>query len=173
MKEILSQEEKAKIISRGYVGDCVYKAFMDQSDWMHDYYVKMVKKDYRAFELNDGIQIALNLHQPKIQNTIYYNDECEGPDVNQNNFINYNIKFIDKFNPQQQYSIFKEKEHYYIVKPGSNHWHSEKIRDLTPKEKEEINNVYLENIEKFKKRLITYWKKYNDKIDTYGYWANR
>lgn len=46
-------------------------------------------------------------------------------------------------------------------------------RDLTTEEVKELDEIMATIKAKYLKRLETYYKRYNDKITTYGYWANR
>lgn len=49
----------------------------------------------------------------------------------------------------------------------------EKRRYLTPEELDQLMDVYDQLKANYIKRLDAYWKRYGDKVHSYGYWANR
>lgn len=47
------------------------------------------------------------------------------------------------------------------------------VRYLTDEEQSEVINAYWSMEEDYKKRLVSYYKRYGEKVTTSGYWANR
>lgn len=158
---------------------------------------KYIVNTYDFYKTQDGLIIELQkTNKIAIDKTMWYDDETEGPDVNEKNFINYNNSNMPGRNLQ---AYLEEKEnlqkngcasgrydykgiyfvaHYYnnddIVSCG---WVDEKDkyfkRYLTLEEQEDYIKIMRERKEQYIERLKKYFKRYNKNITTYGYWANR
>ena len=118
--------------------------------------------------------------KPAIKKTMWYDDEQENPGKGFDRFVDYNFTNVR--------NVLGDNKTYYFGKnyyrqTGNNlvnirsfeHW-QEPDKDLTPMteaEKVKINEAITEVRADFMKRLKTYYKKYNDKIRSSGYWVNR
>lgn len=123
--------------------------------------------------------------KPMIHKEIYYNDEYEAPEVNFETFLNYNKRnmpneyklegrtwdYSGKLTIIPQYS--GDKTNFRLCGLTYNEKDSDKAMEVTPEILEVINQAIREVQEDYKKRLATYWKRYNKNIHAYGYWANR
>lgn len=121
---------------------------------------------------------------PSIKSTIYYNDECKSPKVNIYNFMKYNLSFNKKDKYKKEAFKYGEYMRLYIYK-ASNYYtinylfgtescleEADKI-EVTDELLKEINKVISKSNKRYCKRLRSYYKRYGDKVSTYGYWANR
>lgn len=124
----------------------------------------------------DDYLITIDSNKPKIDNTLYYDDELEGPKKDYINFEEYNINL--NLNNQILISakhLFKNKNNdkAYISSNWQHHELNDYIRELTEEEKEDLNYIYQILEADYKKRLANYWKKYESKVTTHGYWRDR
>ncbi len=113
---------------------------------------------------------------------MYYDDEFESPEINFDTFVRYNETNRPKLIKIERYawgSLFKpyiQTSNYEIGRLTEVQVESHNENDpmfVTEDELEIINQAIKEVQEHFDKRLKTYWKKYSDKITTYGYWRDR
>ena len=150
--------------------------YLDVNDRSHEYTVNMIRKDYVVIEFDDGYEVAIELRQPSIDRTMWYDDETEAPERNFENFKEYNLCKVRTFNPEEVWYIARNLS-YYVITPLRDVYRRyeehEIKRALTKEEKEFIAKLYDDYRNKFIKRLETYYKKYKDKIRASGYWANR
>lgn len=145
-------------------------------------------KTNNYYETEHGDIIEVRHRLPSIRNTMFYDDEYDAPEVSFKNFESYNMNsWLQEFAPfETEYYPFNEKyvaalkficDHVYSAcYLNVEGWrHSFKDGDilLTQEEIDILNAEIEKNKEDYKKRLRTYWKKYQDKVTTYGYWANR
>lgn len=154
---------------------------------------KYLQGDFIYYELENGGIIHLK-KKCSIDNTIYYDDETEAPNVTENFFIHYNMKnfyseyheIIQEYECTPPYLIYNYCNNKDIVAVCSYKniadyekqlkWAKNKdlfVRFMTKEEQEEYKQI-IENVKnKYIERLKKYYKRYNNKITTYGYWANR
>lgn len=138
---------------------------------------KYVKIDNKFIDVCDK--------KPTINKTLYYNDEFEAPEINFETFLAYN-----KSNMPTEYKLENrrfgeinplliipqyhgDKSNFKLCGLTYIESDSDRAEEVTPEMLEVINEAIREVREDYKKRLKNYWKRYNDKIYTYGYWANR
>lgn len=149
--------------------------------------------DYNAktnnyYETEHGDVIELGRRLPSIDSTMYYNDEFDAPEIAFKNFESYNLESqSQEFAPlKPEFFAFGNKQaatlnficdHAYKACHLSVEGPRQAFKDgdilLTEAEIALLNTEIEKNKEEYKKRLRTYWKKYQDKVTTYGYWANR
>ena len=145
-------------------------------------------KTYNYYETENGDIIKLRDRLPSIESTMYYNDEYDAPEIAYKNFEEYNLNSqSQEFAPlKPEFFAFSRKhaaalsficDHAYSAGHLSIDGPRQAFKDgdiLLSQEEIDILNAEIEkNKEDYKKRLRTYWKKYQDKVTTYGYWANR
>lgn len=180
--EVLEEDERNKIIDSFYGRDG-YVQQTKERDYKHykDYFLE----GYRVFKTQDGLEFAIETRKPSIERTMYYDDEHEAPSKSYESWERYNLFYnfkertdydgnvIPKFT--KEHCIYKNKEYGFlsIIPEGYEYFTDEKVRRLTQEEIDDLNAMVQEQREKYIKRLKAYYKKYSDKITTYGYWANR
>ena len=131
------------------------------------------------------------LHKPSINSTIYYADQEYGthkmakdPGTGWNVFHNYNIRlnspkhWIETIESgEQEVTIHDQYENSEGLKGWTTKRWSEEPRNNGRVATEEEKQVILEGLkielEKYEKRLKTYFKRYSSKISTSSYWAER
>lgn len=171
-----------------------------KSEYWKKYYQQQAKQNY-YYQFNDNL--AIEFERSSIDRTMYYNDEYEAPSTALESFINYNFShnFKDKgiaswiemetdlretgcclgshskmwlaqyYNDNRKLLTLRTtREYQEYCEP-----HESKVfvRYLTDEETKEILKAYEQIKQDYDKRLRTYYKRYHDKITTYGYWANR
>ncbi len=143
---------------------------------------------YNYYETENGDVIEVRRRLPSIRNTMLYDDEHDEPKVAFKNFESYNLKsHLPEFAPftteihdlRHKYVAalkFLRDNVYSACYLSPDGWR-EPFKDgdilLTEAEIDILNAEIEKNKEAYKKRLRTYWKKYQEKVTTYGYWANR
>lgn len=153
---------------------------------------------YDFYKTKDGLIFELEkVKKISIDKTFYYDDEFEAPEITEKNFIQYNMK-NDLARGLENYLEEKEKlvKHgcasgkydyrniYFITQYYNNNnivnfnWFDGKDeryfkRYLTNEEENDFIKLMFERKNQYIERLKKYFKKYNSKITTYGYWANR
>lgn len=146
--------------------------------------------------LENGYLIIID--KPSIHSTMYYDDEYEAPSTKIDSFINYNLfrSYFDTFNKwikdnedykkigccsgRLMHKVAISKCFQYTFSPKV-HWYAlyvdfdnqDMYELLSDEENEQFINIMYELKEAYIKRLKTYYKRYQNKISTYGYWANR
>lgn len=146
-------------------------------------YIDELVKGYDFIIYNDKL-IKICDKTPTIKSTIYYDDEYKAPSINIYNFMKYNLKFNKQNKYKEEVFAFGEHMNLYIYY-GINCYHvgymfgtesgfkeADKI-EVTDELLKEINKVVVKANKRYCKRLRNYYKRYNNKISTYGYWANR
>lgn len=148
---------------------------------------KMVKhclKNTKYVEIgNSFIDVADS--KPKIHNQMWYDDETKSPEVNFENFYNYNVRMEmpdyyemtgrsysgdGKLKMIPQYDGVEDLELALLTYEDDSRFEA---REISEDELEEINNGIKEVRENYEKRLKAYYKRYKDKIIATGYWSNR
>ncbi len=129
---------------------------------------------------------------------MYYDDEYPAPSTGLESFIHYNFTYseFDRFDKWLKENEAYQKTgccignlfHKVSISKISQYRDTPKVKwyeiyddferrdnysPLTGKENLEFIEIMNELKENFIKRLETYYKKYSNKITTYGYWANR
>jgi hypothetical protein len=134
----------------------------------------------------DNMYVDVCDAKPSIDSTLYYNDEY--PDIGNSyeTFINYNMKKAPRtYEKFTRFSYYDDEKlviipQYCTDKTGGRlcavtYKNNDKNQyiEVTPELLEQINAAIEEVRADYKKRLDMYYKKYADKISSYGYWANR
>lgn len=133
-------------------------------------------------------------HKPKIEKTIYYDDERETPKITKDNFINYNLRhnfnnqldfnfkdnlycLIDNYKQTNKIKILKELKPYertqLVYKDDKVFFNNNEINLLNDDDIKKIETLLKTLKDDYLKRLNNYWNRYSNKINTYGYYANR
>lgn len=161
MTIITDSKERSKILSKLVYGG-TDPDYIEAHNW---------GKDEIVLEYEDGKYATLRCPQEHINSDLWFRDDDEMPEKNEELFINYNLG---------DYSMEHNK---YIIKSGNyvgisdtyffDGRDDEIIRPLRDDEKEVIEAALNERKAKFIKRLKTYWKRYSNKVFVRGYWADR
>ena len=173
IKEITGEEKNNIIIERYPYAKEYLNGKKEDLDYFNKYYLNCQK----IFRLETGEMIFVNTEKPSIDSQLWYDDEQEAPDNTYANFESHNINY--NLHNQRLISncswLYKNSDpRDYDYRIGTNSSYGDTaVRNLTEQEIEDFNNVYLEQEVAYKKRLATYWKKYQNKIHWEGYWANR
>lgn len=165
--------------------------------WESENMQKYLIDKYDFYKTKDNLIIELEkVNKISIDKTMYYDDETEPPEVNENNFIIYNRYNVPGRNLEE---YLKEKERlqtngcatglydYNGIYFSTCYSNSEKMvglgwvdkkdqyfkRYLTKEEEKDYIQLMEERKEKYIERLKKYWKRYGKHVSTYGYWANR
>ena len=152
---------------------------------------------YDFYKTNDGLIIELEkVNKISIDKTMWYDDETEGPEATENNFIIYNRSNMPGRNLQ---AYLEEKEnlqkngcasgrydykgiYFQNIRNDKNYmvgcsWFDDKdyfVRYLTEEEQKDFIQLQQEREEKYIERLKKYYKRYGQKyVRTEGYWVNR
>lgn len=144
-------------------------------------------KSHKYLQIGEWF-VSIGDKKPSIKSTMYYSDVTDGPDLNRQNFIDYNSKFsmpnlLDAKNFAYylgiQYSNQTTEKlasiwtmtiytvRYWEEKPEAT------IREFTPEEIEIINDGIQELRDDYLNRLNKYFDRYGNKISRCGYWADR
>lgn len=170
--KVLNTLENLEVVANYYSDNYVYELQVEDPKFFN----KMIK-DYVVFETEDGIKFAIKFHYDSIKKTIYYDDETEAPEITENYFIHYNMRYNnynDKCKNLALLTYFQDgtavyAKHHQVTYDDS----FTVIRALTEAEKKYILEVAEEKDNQFKKRVVAYYKRYKDIIYTDGYYANR
>ena len=154
---------------------------------------------YDFYKTNDNLILELEkTNKIIIDKTMWYDDETEGPEVNEKNFIIYNQSNVPGRNLE---AYFEEKEKLqnegcasgrydyngiYFVENNYKHnfmvgcdWFSYENnrrnfkRYLTVEEQEDYKKLMNERKDQYIERLKKYFKRYGKHIHARGYWVNR
>lgn len=153
------------------------KSYLNGKKEDQDYFNKYYLNGQKIFRLSTGEIIFVNTEKPGIDSQLWYDDEQDEPSNTYENFEAHNI--FHNLHNQRLISncnwLYKNSDpRDYNNRIGTNcSFGDTVVRALTDEEKEDFNHVYLEQEAAYKKRLATYWKRYQDKIHWSGYWANR
>lgn len=168
-----------------------------KEQWQDEHMQEYIKKNYNFYMLKDGY--FLELQKPNkysINKTMWYDDETEGPEENESNFILYNLRMRD---PSKHVTEYKEnlerlKTHgcaiglydynglylatfYKFEKRADVCFFSEKkgtfLRYLTEEEQEDYMNILEHDKQAYIERLKKYFKRYGKHVHASGYWVNR
>lgn len=166
MRTILDIIEKREVVKRCYTSN--YIENLEQSD---NKYYQEVMNAYNAFKTEDNLFVVLEMRKSDISKTLYYNDEYKSPAITEENFISYNLRMnfneIDFSRPVFVERSRNESDIYLI----GNYTFSN--RCLTEEEKSVISEIYENAKNDYILRLKKYFKRYENKISTYGYWADK
>lgn len=154
---------------------------------------------YDFYKTNDNLIIELQkTNKIAIDKTMWYDDEKESPEVNENNFINYNEYNIPgrnlkayleekeklqnngcasgRYDYKGIYFISLNYKHDYLV---SCSWFDDEMskreqkRYLTIEEQEDYIKLEEEREKQYIERLKKYFKRYGNHVHARGYWVNR
>lgn len=164
--------------------------------WEKEDMINYICSTYDYYITNDNCFIEIQkANKLSIHKTMWYDDETEEPEENENNFILYNMRSNNPARMLEDY--LKEKEHLekhgsasgrydyngiYFVKARDKgnvvdyNFTEEKrnfVRYLTKEEEQDLINIMIENKEKYLDRLKKYYKRYSEYVRVSGYWVNR
>ena len=167
-----------------------------KTDLLHFLSWKGWENKHDVIMLENGNLIIID--KPSINGTLYYDDEYDAPSTKIESFISYNLfhSIFDTFDKwikdnedykrigccsgrlMQKVAISKECQYSDVPK---SHWYhlyvdfdSQNMYELlSDEENEQFINIMYELKEAYIKRLNSYYRRYQNKISTYGYWANR
>lgn len=167
-----------------------------KTDLLHFVSWKGWENKHDVIMLENGYLIIID--KPSIHSTLYYDDEYEAPSTKLESFINYNLfhSIFDTFDKwikdnedynkigccsgRLMHKVAISKECQYSNVPKSHWYHlyvdfdsQDMYELLSDDENEQFINIMYELKEAYIKRLNSYYKRYQNKISTYGYWANR
>lgn len=152
---------------------------------------------YDFYKTSDGLIIELEkVNKISINKTMWYDDETEGPEVTENNFIIYNRSNMPGRNLQ---AYLEEKEnlqkngcasgrydykgiYFQNIRNDKNYmvgcsWFDDKdyfVRYLTEEEQKDFIQLQQEREKQYIERLKKYYKRYGQKfVRKEGYWVNR
>ena len=160
---------------------------------------KYIVNTYDFYKTQDGLIIELQkTNKIAIDKTMWYDDETEGPDVNEKNFINYNNSNMPGRNLD---AYLQEKENLKINGCASGRYDYNGIyfvginykqdylvncdwfdydnnkrdfkRYLTIEEQEDFIKLTEERKQQYIERLKRYFKRYGQHVRARGYWVNR
>ena len=168
-----------------------------KEQWQDEHMQEYVKKNYNFYMLKDGYYLELQKpNKYSINKTMWYDDETEGPEENETNFVLYNLRMRD---PARHVAEYKEnlerlKNHcgasglydyngLYLIsfyktekKVDVGFFYEKKgkfIRYLTKEEQEDYLNILEYNKQAYIERLKKYFKRYGKHVHASGYWVNR
>lgn len=175
------------------IKDFLRRRNYDTEKWL-DYYAK------KNYILDLGDYYIMQELDFAIDSTMYYDDEYAAPSTSKENWKHYNYRLhyrecgVEEWTKKMKEFNKTGSTYGILLKPvifcnntrdkqqvipvfTENRWYGGAenlaVRELT---KEEIKAIYeMQKLirEKYEKRLEVYYKKYSEKISTYGYWANR
>lgn len=160
---------------------------------------KYIVNTYDFYKTQDGFIIELQkTNKIAIDKTMWYDDETDGPDVNEKNFINYNNSNMPGRNLD---AYLQEKENLKINGCASGRYDYNGIyfvginykqdylvncdwfdydnnkrdfkRYLTIEEQEDFIKLTEERKQQYIERLKKYFKRYGQHVHARGYWVNR
>ena len=146
----------------------------------------MVDHCYKNTEYikHDGKYIAIGDKKPSITKTLWFDDEKEIPSVNEEMFIEQNMR-TNAPKPMKMESIHYDKltiiAEYDNDKTGfrlcgltyTEGGKYQNEMEVTEELLQKINKIKAEMAIKYEKRLRSYWKRYNKNVRFRGYWVNR
>lgn len=167
-----------------------------KKEWNSPKMQEYIKKSYDFIITKEGFYIELEkINKISISKTMWYDDETEGPEENETNFILYNMRLND---PAKHITAYlEEKERLYTMGSASGRYDyngfyietykegkrtyinfyddtsGEKIRYLTEEEQEDYVRIIKDRKEKYIERLKKYFKRYGQHVHASGYWVNR
>ena len=165
--------------------------------WKSPKMQNFIEKSYDFIVTKEGYYIELEkVSKYGINKTMWYDDEYEAPNKNENNFITYNMRHNNPANHIEAYLEEKERlkkvgsasgrydyEGMYIetYKEGKQVYinfyddtRGKKIRYLNKEEEKEYIEILKYYKEKYIEKLKKYYKRYGKEyVHTCGYWANR
>lgn len=166
--------------------------------WKREDMQEYMKKSYDFYILKDGYILTIDkASKISMSTTIWYDDETEGPDNNENTFISYNMNLHNPARNLENYLSEKERllkhsgatglydykniyicTHYYDSKDFVFYnFLDEKdknfIRYLSDEEEKELLQLIKEQKEKYLERLQKYYKRFKKYVNVCGYWRDR
>ena len=168
MKQITNLEERHQAVSLSYSGN-----FIDRLRENDAKYYNKLMKAYAVYMMDDGKYLVHEIETPSISSVISYDDETPRPEINETNFIDYNMWLESPLRFYEGKRLFiynsQDKSHYLIA---PNH-HDEPLRIATEEETNTIMSLRHNANDEYLERLKAYFKRFSAKIRTSGYWANR
>jgi len=146
----------------------------------------MVNHCYKKTEYiqHDGKYIAIGDKKPSITKTLWFDDEYDIPNSNEQLFIDTNMRTNA---PKPMESTSYHGDPLIIIAEYCNDRTQGELCGITYDTLDRypgaivvsesllntINSVKAEMAVKYEKRLRSYWKRYNKNVSCRGYWANR
>lgn len=167
--------------------------------WDSERMQKYIIETYDFYKTFDGLILELEkVNKITIDKTMWYDDETEGPEENEANFILYNQsnapgRNLDAYLEEKEklqkngcasgaydyngiYFVSINYKHDYMVNCNwfdySNNKHGFK-RYLTEEEQKEFITLIEERKTQYNERLKKYYKRYGQHVHARGYWVNR
>ena len=144
--------------------------------------VKHCLKNIKYVEMN-GSFVEIADSKPSIKNEIWYDDETEAPEVNCENFYNYNKGGMPRYYKKEGVHMFDRGTLKLVPQYGEDNLDLATLsyedspngpyREVTDDELKQINDGIEEVRKDYDKRLKSYYKRHQDKIVASGYWKNR
>lgn len=187
-------EKNMKLLSKNEALQEIMKRKNNEDPAYNEWLVK--NNYYLLTNSNDLIEID----KPRIKKVMYYDDEGPRPSTAYESWKEYNISYyfsIPRYIEEWKKDIAELKKtgccradllkHPAYIKYENQYkytvylyldWYEQERKAgslvyLDEKETEEYIKCIDVIMNEYEKRLKTYYKKYSDKIYTYGYWANR
>ena len=155
-----------------------------QDFWQDEKMVEHELKNNKYIELN-GSFVEIADAKPKIESTIWFDDEQEVPENNFETFYNYNVrlnmpKYVDMRGRNIEgtgslkiASKYAGQDTLDLARLTYENEPKGEFREVSQSELDEINKGIEEVRANYDKRLRSYYKRYSDKVRVKGYWANR
>lgn len=181
MKRLNRKEALKLLVERTHnTEDFVKKAYLSRNEYL----------------LTDSGKI-IEVPKGSIASTMYYDDEYSAPSTKLESFRHYNHVYHGPMDVTEWETdvknaktsgcwsghlllepvILKDYDNVYSVYFYMDSYDQQKFSHrairLNAKETTELVTYLKEIMSEYDKRIDTYYKKYADKITTYGYWANR
>lgn len=166
-------QTKFDIISEKYIGGL---KTWDKTPKDREYRDNHIIGSTIVLKTKEGKYILIDNDKPSISSTLWYDDETECPENSYSNFEAYNMRhnLHGNFLKNSQFLTKNDyKPDIFVDISDRTSIDDDYIRDLTNDEQEDIRHIFKEREENYKKRLLSYWKRYQKNIHWSGYWANR
>ena len=179
MERIDDLQTKKEIIKTLYYGN-----YIEELETRDNSYFKKVINSYILFKTSDNFIIVYRVESPSIQKTLWFDDELPIPNLTEELFLSYNLKYFRTIKSEYQdktfiYNAYYKSENPYNCVICSQYGYFDKVEDktfkrwLTEEEEETILSIDEEIKQNFIKRLKNYYKRYKEHIYCQGYWVNR
>ena len=168
MKQITNLDEKHEAVALTYSGNFLN----NERDCDPKNYIKLMNS-YLVFVLDDGRYLIDEIGVQRIKSTMCYDDETPRPEITEDTFIDYHMHFYSPlrgFEGKRLFIYESDDKTHFNIGPNS---YSESFRPATEEEIKIIMDLRTAATDEYLKRLKTYYKRYNSKIRTSGYWKNR
>ena len=178
LEKLTEQEKNVYVVA-------TYPKHKSMQEYLLKTYEYYKTKDNLVIEIRKASNLSLN-------KTMYYDDEYDAPQVNFENFKEYNKHNCNKYDYYSEIAKnfdykklyfceqadFKNNKNVYMrIAEYDDGWKAPKyekvVREMTQNELQDILTIYKKQKEDYNTRLEKYFARYKDHIYTCGYWANR